>query len=187
MKKLLWVIAALLMVNIGNVFAEDAPEFTANMVAHLGADAPANKVYVSRNYIRLEMPQGNYAIVDVRAKITHVVLPKEEKYMDFPADVFRMPRYGKMLGTEIKRVSLGKQKISGYDTEQFLVTRDIGAKMSENMIQWLRSDNIAVKLASGDENWSVTLSDIVPGKQNDSLFGIPYTYKGYDQYGHELR
>ncbi len=165
---------------------DEAPEYSATMiVTFAGKPSPASKVYVSKSAVRVDLPNNNYMVVNIWSKKASIINLDAKMYLDQEINLSRIPRVGKKLDEETGRTLLGHETVNGYDVDKYFVTH--GAVLSsETMTQWLRKDNIAVKVGSGDEYWTFELKDIQPGKQRTDLFDIPSDFRHVDAYGRDV-
>ena len=151
-----------------------AQEFSADIVNHVGKEIMSGKIFVSKDKIRMEMPES-IMIIRNDEKISWMVMPAEKMYMEQPINMARTPKVSKEFPGEIQRESLGTEPIDGKPAEKFKVTYTEGKK-TESVYQWLRDGMIPVKVEALDGSWGTEYKNISTASQPDSLFEPPADY-----------
>jgi hypothetical protein len=153
------------------------PEFSADMNMTAAGQDIQSKVYYSQKKVRFDMLQA-VSITRLDENVTYILLPSQKTYMRQQIDPESMAKVGAVSGGETERVSMGKEKVNGIDTEKFKVSYS-GKQGAVSAYQWLTKDQFPVKVEAIDGSWSVVYSNLVPGPQPASLFEVPADYEQF--------
>lgn len=160
-------------------------EFTADMVEHISGKTKMSKIYVKGEKYRLEQEEDGLqiiVIVDQDAGVTRVLLPGEKKYIEMeskdPESLMNDPFQSfKFLSTRAEKKYLGREKVSDYDCDKYVIT-DRGQDL---MTQWIsQSLKFPIKIVNHTTKMSMELRNIQEGLVEDALFQIP---AGYEKMG----
>ena len=172
------VLAAwMLLVGLGVAVATQEPEFSADMTLVTGEKRITGKVYCKEHKTRHEMMEA-ITITRLDEKTSYILLPKDKIYMQQAIDTKSVAQIGALEQGELERISLGKERVNGRDTEKFRVTY---ANPDGPMVvfQWQDASEIPVKVAAADGSWMVEYSNVVMRPLPDALFEIPKDYKAF--------
>ena len=175
-KKLLSVIPAVAFVLSVSAFA-GAQEFSADMVSREGNEVTNAKIYVGHERVRMEM-SDSIMIMLLDKKITWIIMPSDEMYMEQSFDPSLMPKVSTEFDGETGRVPMGTEVVDGQTADKFKITYvDNGKTVSA--YQWLRGQ-IPVKTEAEDQSWSTEYKNIEIATQPADLFEPPADYKKFD-------
>lgn len=160
-------------------------EFTADMVEHISGKTKMSKIYVKGEKYRLEQEEDGLqiiVIVDQDAGVTRVLLRGEKKYIEMeskdPESLMNDPFQSfKFLSTRAEKKYLGREKVSDYDCDKYVIT-DQGQDL---MTQWIsQSLKFPIKIVNHTTKMSMELRNIQEELVENALFQIP---AGYEKMG----
>jgi hypothetical protein len=164
-------------------------QFTADMVVTEGDAVRTNKFYAEDQFYRMDIEeegQEGFVIVDRNEKITRVVIPAQQMYMEMSStgmqslsnDVFQSIEKQK---EEYETNLVGTETINGYECEKYEVIID-----GQVASTFWQTENIEfpIKVISGSNNEMVMeLTNIEEGDVDDTLFQIPDGFTKMDMPG----
>jgi hypothetical protein len=157
-------------------------QFTADMIQTNGGVTTTSKLYVGGSFYRIDQVESGTdvrVIVNKDEKITRVLRPSDKMYLEMSSmgmmskmnDVF-MSVEDLQGSTDAKL--LGKEDVSGYKCDKYVVNRD----GKDVMTFWISSKlGFPVKVVNtmGNE-MTMELKNIKEGDVDDSMFKIPDGY-----------
>lgn len=176
MKKITFLLIMLLLTSFTVVWAAD---FAADYLVKMKgvADMPA-KMFCSGQKVRVESNVRGIkttTIVRTDKQLSWMLMDNQKKYMENKIDQQQQIGVSSKMPGEVKRQKLGREKINGVDCDKYLVIyKSEGKETSVNM--WLTSDNIPMKTAAINGNWSYEITRLRKGAQPATLFEIPAGY-----------
>jgi outer membrane lipoprotein-sorting protein len=157
-----------------------AAEFSATVVSRQDSKESRGKVYLQGPKLRREenTPEGlTITIARQDRGVMWLLVPGQQKYMEIPlaksdlGQVMAMPRKA----TQMK--PLGKEMVSGYETEKFETTVK-GEGRTARVYLWVSKKlGVPIKMASVDGKSSMEYRDIKEGGVPPAIFEIPPGYQ----------
>lgn len=157
-------------------------QFSADLLEQYQGQAVTSKIFVKGNrYRMIQQEEGEtlFVVVDQDIEKTRVLVPSLKQYLEIGSqdmmslmnDPFQTLKY---TVTQASRVSQGKETISGYECEKYLLS----VQGMEAMSYWQSEElNFPLKMVvHGQGGISIELTNIVTGPLSDSLFQIPTDY-----------
>ena len=175
MKKRMALVVLGIFLSAPLAWAASFGEFSAEMVSRGGGREFRGKIYVSGEKSRVEMP-GSIMITRMDQKISWVIMPEQQMYMEHPLDLTKVEHTAKELPGEVERKSMGKEDVDGKPADKFLVRYDSGAG-EQSIYQWMNADGFPVQVAAVDGSWSMLYQNLHQGPQPSDLFEIPASYQ----------
>ncbi len=155
-----------------------AQEFSADMVSREGKKTVNAKIYVSKDNVRMEMPES-VMIIRRDKNLSWMLMPADKMYMEHPVDMSSSPKVAKEFDGEIERVAMGTEAVDGAPAEKFKVTYAEKGK-NVSVYQWLRVGQIPVKVEAVDGSWGMEYKNLKTGPQSGNLFEPPADYQKFD-------
>ena len=171
---------AVLSVFLSMLFAVacQASDFSADLVSKAQGKTVQGKVFMGNNKMRMETQEG-VTITRMDKKTVWILMPKEKMYMERALDASRAPAQSEKVEGEVKRALVGQDVIDGRKVEKYEVVY-VNNNKKESMFQWIVPGMMMpVKMAAGDNSWSMEYKNIKTGKQDDSLFEIQAGYEKF--------
>ena len=171
--------------------AQAPPQFKADMQMSGGGSNMQGKIYFSGGKMRMEMAMGGQnqvMIVDPTKKVTYMLMPADEMYMEMNANApgpMKPPKVEAMDPanpcssegvTACKK--LGTETVNGYASEKWEFIQE-GKKSTAWIATKLR---LPIKTVAADGT-SVEFRNIVEGAQPANLFVVPPGYEKMDMGG----
>jgi hypothetical protein len=154
-----------------------AQEFSADMVSREGKKIVNAKIYVSKDNVRMEMPES-VMIIRRDKNLSWMLMPADKMYMEHPVDMSSSPKVAKEFDGEIERVAMGTEAVDGAPAEKFKVTYAEKGK-NVSVYQWLRAGQIPVKVEAVDGSWGMEYKNLKTGPQSGNLFEPPADYQKF--------
>jgi hypothetical protein len=155
-----------------------AEDFSADMISTSRGGIFRGKIFVSQDKVRMESPQS-ITITRIDKKVMWILMPQEKTYMEQALDPTKTAATSEKVEGEIERKLIGQETIDGRATKKYEVVYNQNGK-GETMFQWLADGlKIPVKLAAGDNSWTMEYKNIKIGKQPDALFEVPADYQKF--------
>jgi hypothetical protein len=155
------------------VLAED---FSADMINTTGSRIFRGKIFVSQDKIRMETPES-ITISRIDRMVVWILMPQEKMYMEQSFDPSKVVATSEKVNGEIERTLIGQEIIDGKMTKKYQIVYNQNGKR-ETMFQWIADGlKIPVKVAAGDNSWTMEYKNIKTGKQPDALFEVPADYQ----------
>jgi hypothetical protein len=162
-----------------------AQEFSAQITTKSGAgnSMPGN-FYFSKDKSRLEISK-TITISRLDKKLGWLVFPDQKMFMEVPLELQNTPVSSDKMPEEIKRILLGEEKIDGKLVEKYEITVQQEG-VPEKRYAWITKDEpkIMIKSCAVDGSWQIEYTNVVFGKQPDSLFEVPSDFQLFD-YGQD--
>jgi hypothetical protein len=164
--------------------------FSADQVKTTQGKTETAKVYVTQSAMRAEGVQDgrNYiSIMRFDRKVLWSLMPDEKMYFEMPIPAGAQAAAGMkefMKGVQVKRESLGSEKVGGFDCDKTRMTVTLQGTTSTT-IQWTAKDLGGFVVKELDETTGdiTEYKNIRPGPQDPSLFELPAGYKKMDMGG----
>ena len=155
-----------------------AEDFSADMISTSRGGIFRGKIFVSQDKVRMESPQS-ITITRIDKKVMWILMPQEKTYMEQALDPTKIAATSEKVNGEIERKLIGQETIDGRATKKYeVVYNQNGNRVT--MFQWLADGlKIPVKLAAGDNSWTMEYKNIKTGKQPDALFEVPADYQKF--------
>lgn len=180
--KTMFLIAVTVCLSVSAVGVSIASDFSADMISKSGEGTFQSRVFITNQKTRMES-QDAVTISRLDKKVVWILMPQERMYMEQPFDDSKAVARSEKVDNEIGRTLVGKETIDGMATEKYKILYEREGEQ-ETMFQWIAVDTkIPVKLAAGDDSWTIEYKNIKPGKQPDALFEIP---AGYEKFAVEM-
>jgi hypothetical protein len=157
------------------VLAED---FSADMINTTKDGIFKGKIFITKDKTRMEVP-GSITITRIDKKVVWILMPKDKMYMEQPFDPGKVVATSEKISGEIERKLIGQEIIDGRMTNKYQIVYNQDGKR-ETIFQWIAVGlNIPVKIAAGDNSWTMEYKNIKIGKQSDALFEVPADYQKF--------
>lgn len=175
------------------------PEFAADysVTSSRRGEGVKGRMYFSHGKMRMDMNSkggSQWMISDQRRQVVMLVMPEQKMYMELPANAaesmpgFHAPKVEMAdpknpcgAGGDLECENLGTDEINGRKTEKWQVRHKTGRK--ETQTTWIDSKlHIPIKTV-GSDGTVMEMTNIVEGKQDESLFAVPAGFQKFDMKG----
>jgi len=158
-----------------------AGSYTATIIQKDGGFESVSKLYVSGDNYRLE-PEAEYEPVIIGRLGDDEMYTVDRLGKSYTKDFFRKADLPYILFPlrPKKRVNIGKDTVKDLECTKAEVTVEDEYGNERKEIRWYGNYSRKLqKVALEDEDWSETLTDVDPGRLDESLFEPPADYQAY--------
>ena len=152
-----------------------AQEYSANMESRMGKETMNAKIFVSKDKVRMEMPES-VMIIRNDLKVSWMIMPSEKMYLEQSIDTSKAPKVQKNFDGELERVSMGTETVNDQQAEKFRVTYMENNK-EVSVYQWLVEGYIPVKVEALDGSYVMDYKNLQIDNQPTELFEPPAGYE----------
>jgi outer membrane lipoprotein-sorting protein len=155
-----------------------AAEFSADLVQKMGQQDTTGQAYVKGQKFRMDLKMAGAeqaVVVDVAAKKSLMLMPKEKMYMEMPFDPAAYAGVdGQEKNDQGEWKKVGEEKVAGYDCDKKVFAYKDKSK-GELTAWFAKKLNYPIKTVYKDKGQTMTLEyrNIKEGGMADALFTVP--------------
>jgi hypothetical protein len=162
------------------------PSFAADQIRTQRGRTTNGKIYAEGSAMRMDVNEGgkkSIVIMRFDRQILWTLMPEQQMYVEMP-----LSNTGEwaaaIAGTQIKRESLGTERVGAYTCEKSRVQASVGGQSSA-YLEWAAKElnGFVVKRQDEKGSWSTEYQNVRLGHQDPSLFELPAGYKKFNMSG----